>query len=454
MTAEPYDDPASMERVPPNNSLAEQCVLGGMMTSRRAIDEALNILADTPQPFYSPAAERVFDTILALYANGQPVDPLTVTDALRKAGALDKIGGAGAVHRCLNAVPTAANTGYYAEILRDLALLRKIIETGTELVSLGYNATSSTDRAAETLDLAAAKLHALTRVGKGPESREWTLDKVVDDVMTDYDHPAGDNLPLPLKDLAAAAPMERGDLVVIAARPGMGKTVALMEIARHVAIKHSSGALVASMEMGHRQIGQRILAAEARVDLHKIRARQLDADERRRVDEAAGRIYAAPLRIDDTPAVPVSRWRTRLRQLQAENKLPAALLVDYLQIAKAEAVRGTNRTGEVDHIAAGLKALAMEFEIVVIAAAQLNRAVEQRVDKKPTLADLRESGGIENNANVVILLHREDYYDKTSVRSGEIDFIVAKNRMGVTCQVTAAWRGWQSRIVDMARTNQ
>lgn len=444
-----YDEPQDFERVPPHSVFAEQSVLGGMMLSKTAIADAANILNGLTGPFYRPAHQTIYAAILTLFAEDQPIDPLTLADHLRKTGKLDGIGGPGTLHGCVNAVPTAANTEYYADIIRDLAMLRKVIETGTDLVQMGYTARHTPDQAAEVIDTAASKLQALTANAGRSDSREWLLNKVIDDVMADYDHPSGDNLPLPWTDLEHAAPMEPGDLVVIAGRPGMGKTVALMEIARHVAIRHGRGVLVASMEMGHRQIGQRILAAEARISLYRLRGRALDPSERARLDEAIYHIYASPLRIDDTPAVPVSKWRVRLRQLQAERQLPAALIVDYLQIAKAEEAAGRNRTSEVDAIAAGLKALAMEFQIVVIAAAQLNRSVEQRTDKMPTLGDLRESGGIENNANVVILLHRADYYEKESARSGELDFIIAKNRMGVTCTVTVAWRGQHARIADM-----
>ncbi|MDX3229405.1 replicative DNA helicase [Streptomyces sp. ME19-01-6] len=446
------DQQDNMERVPPQDLDAEMCVLGSMLLSREAVLEVVDVISGLKEPFYRPAHETICDTILYLTVKGEPVDPITVADQLAKSGTLNKVGGRAYLHRLVQAVPTAANAGYYAEIVRNLALLRQVISVGTELVQMGYAARSTPEQAAEVLDGAAAKLQALTAsVGSKNESREWKLDKILDHVMDQYDNPAGESLPLPWKDMQTGAPMEPGDLVVIAGRPGMGKTVALMEIARHAAIRHGRGVLVASMEMSNDQIGQRIIAAEAEVPLHHLRNRSLDLDQRAKVDQAIGHIFASPLRVDDTPARPVSQMRARLRQLQAENQLPAVLVVDYLQIAKAEGVTWQNRVGEVDSIAVGLKALAQEFKIVVIAAAQLNRALESRNDKTPTLADLRESGGIENNANIVILLHREDYYLKECARSGEFDFIVAKNRMGETFTFTAAWKGKQARIVDMAR---
>lgn len=447
-----YDDPASIERIPPNSTAAEQAVIGGSLMSRTAILDAVDGLDGVAEPFYRPAHATIFNGILALFANGQPVDPITLADHLVKTGEIAQVGGAVYLHECVRTVVTPASTGHYARIIRHMALLRRIIETGGHLVQMGYEGRHDQDEAAAVLDEAASKLQALiASAGAKSETREWALRRVLDDVMADYDTPSGDTLPLPWRDLQEAAPMEPGNLVVLAGRPGMGKTVSMMDIARHVAITHGRYVHVASMEMGHREIGQRVLAAEAEVPLHALRTRRLTLPQRYQVDAAVTRIRDSPLVIDDTPSVPVAKWRTRLRQLQADGRLPAALIIDYLQIAKAESVQGGNRTGEVDAIAVGLKALAQEFQIVVIAAAQLNRSVEARPDKTPALGDLRESGGIENNANVVILLHRPDYYDKESPRAGEFDFIVAKNRQGTTATVTCAWKGYQSRITDMGR---
>lgn len=450
MTTYGEDQTFDFTRVPPNDIDAEQAVLSSMMLAKSATLDVVEVIDGVKHPFYRPAHESIFDTMLALYANGQPLDPITVANQLQQAGVLERVGGRAYISSLINSVPTAANAGHYAEILRNKALLRAVIETGTRLVQMGYEAQADHDTAAEIVDAAAANLQELTAAAKGGnDSREWLLDRVVDAVIDEYDNPRDDVLPLPWTDLQSVAPMEPGDLVVIAGRPAMGKSLVLLGIGRHVAIKHRRGVLIASMEMSHVQMGQRLIAAEARVPLHGLRARALDRQQYASVRGARERIRRAPLRIDDSPAVPVSRWRRRLRQLQAKDELPAVLIVDYLQIAKAEA-KAQNRVIEVDSIAVGLKALAQEFKIVVIAAAQLNRVSEHRTDKTPTLSDLRESGGIENNANIVILLHREDYYERASPRAGEFDFIVAKNRMGHNATITAAWQGHYAQIVDMA----
>lgn len=447
----PEDTPPTytFDRMPPADVDAERAVLGSMALARTAVLDVVEVIDGIKQPFSQPAHETIFNTMLALYAGGQPLDPITLSNRLHQQGDLDKIGGASYLHQLVNSVPTAAHAAHYAEILRNLALLRAVISTGTELVQMGYQARHNHDTAAHIVDTAAGNLQALTAAAKGgTDSREWMLDRVVDAVLDEYDNPRDDVLPLPWTDLQTVCPMEPGDLVVIAGRPAMGKSLVLLGVGRHVAIKHRRGVLIASMEMSHVQMGQRLVAAEAEVPLHALRGRTLSRTQYAMVRQARDTIRRSPLRIDDSPAVPVSKWRRRLRQLQAKNELPAVLIVDYLQIAKAE-TKAQNRVIEVDSIAVGLKALAQEFKIVVIAAAQLNRVSEHRTDKTPTLSDLRESGGIENNANIVILLHREDYYDRESPRAGEFDFIVAKNRMGHNATVTTAWQGHYARIVEM-----
>lgn len=437
-------DTRPMERTPPMDLGAEMAVLGGMMASPDAVAEVTEIL--TPADYYRPAHETIHKAIHALYVAGEPADPILLGNTIPP-DQLAKIGGQDYLHRCYASIPTAANTGYYAEIVRDTAVLRRIITTGTDLVQLGFAA--ATDDATEVLDEAAKKLHALTASAGSTASREYLLEQTIAATMDNYHSAEGNYLPLPYKDLAAKCPMEPGDFVVIAATPGMGKTTILADVARCVAIEHGGRAYIGSMEMPHTQIGQRILCAEATVDMARFRARKLTESDLRRIDTARARINGAELRIDDTPAVPVSRMRTRLRQLEAQGLLPDVCIVDYLQIAKSEAKDGTNRTNQVDQLAVDMRAMALEFRIVVIAAAQLNRQVSQRVDKVPVMSDLRESGGIEHNATSIIMLNRPDMHEPESQRAGEMDLHIVKNRMGSTGIVTVAYQGHYARANGM-----
>jgi replicative DNA helicase len=438
-------DTRSLERVPPQDLAAEMAVLGGMMTSADAVTEVTEIL--TGAEYYRPAHETIHKAILGLYAAGEPTDPVILSNTIPP-DQLARIGGLDYLHRCYSAIPTAANTGYYAEIVKNKATLRKVIETGTALVGMGYAA--ATDQAEEVLDETAKKLHELTsNANTGVASREHLLSETLAATMANYHSVDGNYLPLPYRDLAEKCPMEPGDFVVIAATPGMGKTTILADIARCVAIKHGGRAYIGSMEMPHTQIGQRILCAEATVDMARFRARKLTGTDLRRIETAQARIDGAELRIDDTPAVPVSRMRTRARQMQAQGILPDVWIVDYLQIAKSEAKDGANRTNQVDQLAIDMRAFALEFGIVVIAAAQLNRQVSQRADKVPVMSDLRESGGIEHNGTSIIMLNRPDMHEPESPRAGEMDLHIVKNRMGSTGIVTVAYQGHYARASGM-----
>jgi len=444
-----FDDapPAdTAERLPPQDLHAEVSTLGGMLLSKDAIPDATEIVK--PGDYYRPAHETIHRTIVDLWRRGEPADPITVSAELTKRGELDRVGGVGYVHGLASSVPTAANTDYYAAIVHERAVLRRLVEAGTRIAHMGYSPAGDAD---DVLDRAVAELQELTQAMRSTaQSREKHLDDMLEDFLRDLDGDVHATLPLPWMDLDVLLRPEPGDFIVVAARPGVGKSVILLDIARHVAIKHHRGARVSSMEMSHAQLTQRILAAEARVGLHNIRSRELTGEQRRAIDAAVVRIAGSPLVVDDSPAVPISRMRGRLRQLAALGQLPDVLCVDYLQIMKAEAAAGSNRTGEVDSLARGLKELAQEFRIVVIAAAQLNRQVEQRADKVPTLADLRESGQIEAEANAVVLLFRPDAYDKESPRAGELDLIVAKNRQGAQARITVAFAGHYSTAIDMA----
>ncbi|MFF8287430.1 replicative DNA helicase [Streptomyces fradiae] len=434
------------ERVPPNDLEGEQCVLGGMLLSKDAIGE-VNEAGVTNEAYYRPAHGVIHDAIMDMYGKGQPADPITVAAYLTKSGDIERIGGASYLHTLVQAVPTAANAAYYAEIVVERFKLRRLIEAGTRIVQMGYAAEGEVS---DIVNAAQAEMQAAAQLGAGGGlERVSDVDDMLEEYLVSMDAPPPERLPLPYADLQAMLPMEPGDLVVIAARPAIGKSVVLLDIARHVAIKHRMPVLMSSMEMSRPQLMERIIAAEARVPLNRVKDRHYENDDRKRIHDAALTIGGAPLVVDDGPAATTVQLRSRLRWLQAQGRLPRVLVVDYLQIMKASGKRGQNRTGEVDEISRGLKELAGEFGIIVITAAQLNREVEKREDKKPMMADLRESGSIEADANAVILLHRPDAYDKEHERAGEMDLIIGKNRQGPTGTVTVAFQGHYARARDL-----
>lgn len=438
------DEPAP-DRTPPQDIYTEQCVIGGMMLGRDGITMVDEILRG--DEYYRLTHTAIHRAILALYGRGEPADPVTVAAELEKAGDLGRVGGLAYLHECVHATPTAANIDWHAARVLHKAERRAVISVGTEMVRLGYQAPTSRD----ALDQSAGLLQQLTVSAGGRDNgREKTLREVLDATMAVYHSEGGAYLPLPYKDLGDKVPMEPGDFVLVAATPGTGKTTVLADMARCVAIKHGMRAHFGSMEMPHTQIGQRILSAEARVDLNRFRKQLLTQEEMARVEGARKRIQDSRLIVDDSTAVPVSRMRTRLRQLQVAGELPDLYIIDYLQIAKAEAAEGSNRTNQVDQLARDMRNLALDFGIVVVAAAQLNRKVADRTDKTPQLSDLRESGGLEQSCTIALLLDRIDLREPESERAGEMDIHVAKNRMGSTGIVTVAYQGHYCRAVDLA----
>ncbi|MGK5497563.1 replicative DNA helicase [Streptomyces sp. URMC 125] len=436
------------DRIPPQDLDAEQSVLGGMLLSKDAIADVTEIL--TGSEFYRPAHQTIYRATCDLYAAGEPADPITVAAELTRRGEIGKVGGPGYLHSLVQAVPTAANAAYYAEIVQEKDRLRQVVETGTRITQLGYAQGAD---AQEVVDHAASELLGLSAgfdLGRDPEG--W--DAPMGDLLTDWedDQASGPapGLPMPYAELAEMLGTEAGHLVVIAGRPGMGKSVTLLDIVRHLAIVHDKRAVFVSLEMMRRQLMNRLVAAEATIPLHQLRKHQLDADHWARYHDSRARIAAAPLALVVPPGgITLSQMRARLRKWAIEGRLPAALAVDYLQIIKPETTtKYGNRTGEVDAIARGLKELAIEFALPVIAAAQLSRQTTSRDSKIPVLSDLRESGEIEQAADAVVLLHREDYYEPAHERAGELDLIVAKNRNGTTGTCTVAWQGRFSRAVD------
>ena len=435
------------ERTPPHDLAAEQCVLGGMLMSKDAISDVMEVIR--PADHYRPAHQIVHEAILEQYGRGEPADPVTVSDLLAKRGELARVGGGAYLHTLIASVPTAANAGYYARIVRERAILRRLVEVGTRIVQLGYAGDGDAD---ELVDRAQAEIYGVTerRVSEDflplSEIMPGALDEIEaigsrGGVMT--------GVPTGFADLDALTNgLHAGQMVVIAARPAIGKSTLALDLARAAAVKHRMAAVLFSLEMSRNEITMRLLSAEARVPLHAMRTGQMGEEDWTRLARRMSEVVDAPLFIDDSPNMSMMEIRSKCRRLKQRHDL-RMVIVDYLQLMSSPR-RVENRQQEVSEMSRSLKLLAKEIDVPVVAISQLNRGPEQRNDKRPLLSDLRESGSIEQDSDVVILLHREDAYERESPRAGEADLIVAKHRNGPTTTVTVAFQGHYSRFVDMA----
>jgi replicative DNA helicase len=435
------------DRTPPQDLDAERSVLGGMMISKDAIADVVEQLRGTD--FYRPAHEVVYDAILDLYGRGEPADAITVADELTKRGEIGRIGGAPYLHTLISSVPTAANAGYYARIVRERSILRKLVEAGTRIVQLGYG-TDGGD-VDELVNNAQAEVYAVTE--RRSSEDYLPLGEIIGGTVDEIEAAGhrGEGMigvPTGFSDLDRLTNgLHPGQMIVLAARPAIGKSTLGIDIARSAAIKHNMTAVVFSLEMSRNEITMRLLSAEARVHLQKMRTGQMGEDDWAKVAATMGKISEAPFFIDDSPNMSLMEIRAKCRRLKQRHDLKL-VVIDYLQLMSS-GKRVESRQQEVSEFSRALKLLAKELEVPVIAISQLNRGPEQRTDKKPQMSDLRESGSIEQDADMVILLHREDAYEKESPRAGEADLIVAKHRNGPTDTITVAFQGHYSRFVDM-----
>jgi replicative DNA helicase len=443
--AAPRDE--GFERTPPHDVGAEQSVLGGMLLSKDAISDVIEVIR--PSDHYRPAHQLIHEAILDLYARGEPADAITVNNELIRRGELGKIGGGTYLHTLIASVPTAANAGFYARIVRERAILRRLVEAGTRIVQMGYTGDAEAD---EMVDRAQAEVYAVTdrRVAEDYHSLSEIMPGALDEIEAISTHGGTmTGVPTGFSDLDALTNgLHPGQMVVIAARPAVGKSALALDFARAATIRHQLPTVIFSLEMGRNEITMRLLAAEARVPMHVMRSGQMSDDDWARLARRMSEVADAPLFIDDSPNMSLMEIRAKCRRLKQRHDLKL-VIIDYLQLMSSPK-RVENRQQEVSEMSRSLKLLAKELEVPVVALSQLNRGPEQRTDKKPMVSDLRESGSIEQDADVVILLHREDAYEKESPRAGEADLIVAKHRNGPTATVTVAFQGHYSRFVDMA----
>ena len=436
------------DRTPPQDIVAEQSVLGGMLLSKDAIADVVEHLRGTD--FYRPAHELVFEAVLDLYGRGEPADAVTVSAELTKRGEIGRVGGAPYLHTLISMVPTAANAGYYARIVRERAVLRRLVEAGTRIVQLGYAADGGD--VDDLVNTAQAEVYAVTERRSSEDF--LALGEILDGTMGEIEAASnrGEGMvgvPTGFVDLDRLTNgLHPGQMVVVAARPALGKSTFVTDIVRSASIKHGLTSVMFSLEMSRNEITMRMLAAEARVRLENMRKGMMRDDDWQRLAATMGRLSQAPLFIDDSPNMSLMEIRAKCRRLKQRHDLKL-VVIDYLQLMTS-GKRVESRQQEVSEFSRALKLLAKELQVPVIAVSQLNRGAEQRTDKRPQLSDLRESGAIEQDADVVILLHRDDFYDRDSSRPGEVDLIVAKHRNGPTDTIVVSNQLHYSRFVDMA----
>jgi replicative DNA helicase len=439
------NNPVEFERTPPQDLVAEQSVLGGMLLSKDAIADVVEVLKE--RDFYRPAHELIYDAILDLYGKGEPADPITVSAELTRRGDIARAGGAPYLHTLISSVPTAANAGYYAKIVRDCAIMRRLVEAGTKIVQLGYSNEGEVD---DVVDQAQAEVYEVTerRASEDYIQLAQLLPDALDEIEAIATGVRDEGIKTGFKDLDALTNgLHPGNMIVLAARPAVGKSTLGLDIARHASIHNGQASVIFSLEMSRSEITMRMLSAEARVGLNNIRSGSLSDDEWGRLAKRMGEISDAPLFIDDSPNLSLMEIRAKARRLKQRHNLKL-IIIDYLQLMSS-GKKVESRQQEVSEFSRNLKLLAKELEVPVIAISQLNRSPEQRADKKPMLSDLRESGSIEQDADMVILLHRDDLYEGSS-RSGEADLIVAKHRNGPTRTITVAAQLHFARFADIA----
>lgn len=442
--------PQGLEKIPPQNQEAEVSVLGSILLDKEAIVKVADILL--PDDFYNDSYRIIYEEMLWLYEHHQPIDIITLKNKLEERGELEKIGGITLLSQLTNAVPSAAHVVNYAKIVSDKAILRKLITTANNILNLAYSAT---DDPSTVLDEAESKIFNVSQ--RHFKESFVSLKTVLTDSFDRIDelHKDKDKLkgvPTGFKNLdGVLAGLQPSDLVIVAGRPSVGKTAFTLNLAGNVAIKEQIPVAIFSLEMSKEQLVDRLLAAEAGIDSWKLRTGNLDDNDFLKINHAYGTLAEAPLYIDDSSMINVLEMRTKCRRLQAEHGL-GLIVIDYLQLMSGTNTGGQeNRVQEVSNISRSLKGLARELHVPVIALSQLSRAVESRPSKIPMLSDLRESGSIEQDADVVMFLYREEVYDEDTDRKGIMDVLVRKHRNGPIGQAELFFKHDTQKLTSVDR---
>ncbi len=438
----------SLGRVPPQSIEAEQSVLGCMLLDKEVIPGIIEVLK--PEDFYREDHREIYEAIIDLFQRAEPIDLITVSEQLRNRGTLDSVGGLEYLTNIATSVPTTANAKYYAGIVEEKALLRKLIKVSSDIVNMGYEAS---EEVSVLLDKAEKNIFDIIQ-RKSTRGFSHIKDVLVDtfnrleELYNNKGYVTG--IPTGFTDLDyKTAGLQNSDLILVAARPAMGKTSFALNIAQYVAIHKNIPVAIFSLEMSKEQLVSRILCSEVMIDSHKMKIGKLEDDDWQKMARALGPLSEAPIYIDDTPGLSVMDIRAKCRRLKLEKGL-GLVVIDYLQLMQGRG-RAENRQQEISEISRSLKILAKEINVPIITLSQLSRAPESRSDHRPMLSDLRESGAIEQDADIVMFLYRDDYYNPDTDKKNIAEVIIAKHRNGSTGTVELRWFGEYTKFVNLKK---
>ena len=437
-----------VSKIPPNDIIAEQAVLGSMLADTDAVVKAIEILK--PEDFYREDHKEIYSAMLELYGLGEPIDFLTLRNILQQRGTLEKVGSEMFLSTLIDSVPTTSNIESYVKIVEEKATLRSLIKAANDILAMGYASTEEVNSIIEKTE------KKIFDVLQNRNSRGYASIK---DILID----TFDNIEQLYKKKSKVSGIESGftdldlktsglnpsELIMVAARPAMGKSAFVLNIAHHVAMNGKVPVMIFSLEMSKEQMVNRILCSEAEVDSMKVRTGDLDSEDWIKLGKASGNLAEAPIYIDDTPGLSSAELRAKCRKAKLEKDV-GLIIIDYLQLMESKG-RSESRQNEISEISRSLKILAKELNVPVIALSQLSRAPESRPDHRPILSDLRESGSIEQDADIVMFLYRDDYYNPDTEKKNVAEVIIAKNRSGSTGTVELAWLGKYTKFANLFR---
>ena len=436
-------------KIPPHDIDAEQAVLGSMLTDKDAVNAAIETLKE--DAFYRDDHKAIYQAIISLYSRSEPIDIITLKDELESMDKFEQVGGYEYLASLPDKVPTTANVQKYIKIVEEKSILRKLIKTANEIIELGYSPTEDVE---DIMDGAEKKIFDIMQ-SKNQKGYSPIKDVLVEsftkleELYNRKQHITG--VPTGFSELDyKTAGLHGSELILVAARPAMGKTAFALNIAANAALRGNAPVAIFSLEMSKDQLVNRILCSEAMVDSNKVRTGKLEEDDWVKLAGAIGPLSESEMYIDDTPGINVMEIRTKCRKLKMEKNI-GLVVIDYLQLVQGTNKRGGSREQEISEISRSLKILAKEINVPVIALSQLSRAVEQRPDHRPMLSDLRESGAIEQDADIVMFLYRDDYYNPETEKKGIAEVIIAKQRGGSTGTVELLWMGNYTKFVNLER---